>query len=91
MSRNNHKEPNKKFFGQAVLDFSVQYGIDLKIFGDDELHWRLTGASATLDIWPTTGKYWVKDVPLGYQGLRNEKLPHDLDKLESFFRRLFNV
>lgn len=82
------------FFEQALEGFAGQYDIDLKIFGEFRLHWRLTGVCATLDAWPTTGRYWVKDVPLnGFMQKYDRKgfLPHDYNRLDEFLKALFDI
>jgi hypothetical protein len=94
MSRKNRNGPaNLEFFSQSLEGFASQYDIELYIFGDERLHWRLIGLSTTCDFWPTTGKYWVKDPPLNefmsrYQ--RSGYLDHDYNKLDKFLKILFD-
>jgi hypothetical protein len=90
-----HKNPNGPtnlaFFEQALEGFAGEYSIDIKVFGDLRLHWRLSGLGCTLDCWPTTGKYWIKDMPIGCKEWRKGTLPHDYTKLDEFLKGLFNV
>jgi len=79
------------FFEQALEGFAGQYDIKLQLFGELRLHWRLTGLCATLDIWPTTGRYWIKDMPIGCKEWRKGYLPHNYDELDRFLKELFNV
>lgn len=90
-----HKNPNGPanlaFFEQALEGFAAQYEIELQIFGEFRLHWRLTGISATLDCWPTTGRYFIKEMPLGCKEWRKGNLPHDYEELDGFLRGLFKI
>jgi len=95
MSRKNRNaQSNREFFEQALEGFAGQYDIELHIFGEERLHWRLQGVGATCDFWPTTGKFWVKDAPLNgfakkYQ--RSGYLRHDYNELDMFLKDLFDV
>lgn len=92
MSRRNHNGPaNFEHFTAGLETFAEEYGIDVKIFGEDGIHYRLTGICATLDCWPTTGRYWIKDIPLGFKEYRKGILPDNYDDLDKFLRSLFSV
>lgn len=95
MSRKNPNGlANLSFFEPALEGFCSEYKIELQIFGDERLHWRLTGMSATLDCWPTTGKYWIKDLPLNGFMTTHERtgwLPYDYNRLDVFLRELFGI
>ena len=87
------KKLNLEHYGEALEGFAGQYDIDLQIFGSG-IHWRLTNSFATLDVWPTTAKYYIKDVPMG-RGFSTEfrigKLPRDYTDLDKFLKGLFGV
>lgn len=55
------------------------------------LHARIIGMTVTLDCWPTTGRYWVKEAGFGDDGRKNEKgvLPLDANDLDAFLQKLF--
>lgn len=93
MSRNSaaaraRKQANLEHYGLALEGFAGEHDLELHIFGEG-VHWRLEGTMATLDVWPTTGKYWIKDVPLGLTAHRSGHLPHDYNELDKFLTSLF--
>lgn len=85
------KRSNLEHFAPALEGFAGEYDIELQVFGQG-IHWRLTGGFAVLDIWPTTGKYWIKEVPFG-KGFstddRSGVLPYNYLELDKFLRGLF--
>lgn len=102
MGRNNspaaraRKAANLEHWSAALEGFAGQYDdIELEVFGTG-IHWRLSNTWATLDVWPTTGKYWIKDVPFGrgFSMKADERLgwlPWDYNKLDKFLKALFGV
>lgn len=88
------RRANHAYFTAALEGFAEEYGIELKKFNDD-YHYRLfDDVSATIDIWPSTGKFYIKDIPMGRGFSTNErigKLPRDYNELDSWLRALFGV
>lgn len=86
------KKANFEHFSNALSGFCDEHEIDTRVFGDG-VHWRLKNGRVTLDCWPTTGKYWIKQTNLrtGLSERMNEtgQLPHDYNKLDTFLRELF--
>lgn len=54
MSKRKHRQDNLL---NVLKDYSNSRTIDLKMFSD--IHCRLTDDFTILDVWPTTGKYFV--------------------------------
>lgn len=85
------KKSNLAHFSEALEGFCGEYDIDLQTFGGG-IHWRLENGIAALDCWPTTGKYWIKEVPFG-RGFSTEErsgvLPWNYLELDRFLRGLF--
>jgi hypothetical protein len=82
------KHANYDHTSVALEGFAQDHELELQIFGEG-IHWRITGDWAVLDCWPTTGKYWVKQLPLKFEWLRKGNLPWDYNKLDEFLRYLF--
>lgn len=84
------KAANLEFFGEALEGFAGEYDIELQKFGLG-IHWRLSGGFAVLDIWPTTGKFYIKELPIGRGFAAQERggtLPKDYEKLDKFLKAL---
>jgi hypothetical protein len=85
------KAKNLEFFSEALDGFAGEYDIELHKYGAHERHWRLVSPAAVLDVWPTTGSYYIKEVPLG-KGFaaedRTGTLSKDYDELDKFLRLL---
>lgn len=94
MSRNSpaakaRKAANLEFFTEALDGFAGEYGIELQKF--TEIHWRLTSGFAVIDVWPSTGKFYIKELPLGRGFASQERggtLPKDYTKLDKFLKSL---
>ncbi len=95
MNRKNRNGPaNLEFFSQSLEGFANEYDIELHIFGEERLHWRLESLNAVCDFWPTTGKYWVKDTPLnGFMKKysRSGYMKKDYNELDRFLKDLFDI
>lgn len=86
------KKSNLAHFSEALEGFCNQYDVDLQMFGEG-IHWRLTG-QAVLDCWPTTGKFWIKELPFTAESTdevieRTGMLPYNYLELDRFLRGLF--
>lgn len=87
------KAANLEFFSEFMESFAGEYDIELKQFGVG-IHWRLENGFAMLDVWPTTGKYYIKELPLGRGFAQQERsgiFSQDYEKLDTFFKALFVI
>jgi len=86
------KKLNVEHYVPALEGFAIDNDVDLQVFGDAGIHWRLSGG-CVLDCWPTTGRFWIKELPLirstSHVIERKGKLPWDYMELDKFLRRLF--
>lgn len=98
MGRNNspeakaRKKANLQHWNEALEGFAGQYDIELFIFGNG-IHYRLANAWSVLDCWPTTGKWYLKEVAMGRGFAKGDTgyLPWDYNKLDTFLRSVFAV
>lgn len=98
MSRSNspaakaRKKANHDHWGEALEGFAGQYELDFNVFGNG-IHYRISNQWSTLDCWPTTGKYYVKEVAMGLGFFKGEigHLPWDYQKLDKFLRAFFKL
>lgn len=84
------KAANLEFFSEVLEGFAVEYDIELQKFGSG-IHWRLSSGFAVLDVWPTTARFYIKELPLGRGFAAEERggtLPKDHNKLDKFLTTL---
>lgn len=80
-----------EFFTDALIGFADYHSIGYETYNNG-LHIRLFGKFTTLDVWPSTGKYYVLQVSLetGLSDRMHEKgiAPYDHKQLDQFLTEL---
>jgi hypothetical protein len=83
--------PQKQYdlYLEMLEGFASEYGVEFTQF--TSMHLRMEGMTTTMDCWPTTGRYWVKQSGLGEGGRMGEKgfLPGAYLELHTFLSELF--
>lgn len=92
MSKNKSAAYNLDHWSQVLEGFAGQYDLKLEKYGDG-IHWRLMTQAIVLDVWPTTGSYYVMNIKYGKADRMGEKgkLPWPYDDACKFLYELFDI